>query len=49
MLILAVVTIGSFEPGIYTKIRGANENAEAVRTEQNREVQNAIEGLGGMD
>ncbi len=49
MLFLAAITIGSFEPGIYNKIRGVNANAEAVRTEQNKEVQNAIEGLGGMD
>lgn len=45
MLILAVVTIGSFEPGIYNKIRGVNASAENVRTEQNKEIQNALEGL----
>lgn len=49
MLFLAAITVGSFEPGIYNKIRGINENVEAVTSEQDREAQNAIEGLGGMD
>lgn len=49
MLIVAVVTVGSFEPKLFNNIRGINENAEAVRTEQDREAQNAIESLGGIN
>lgn len=49
MLIVAVITIGSFEPRLYNSIRGINENSEIVRTEQDKEAQNAIEGLGGMN
>lgn len=49
MLILAAVTIGSYNPGMYEMVNGISENAEAVRNEQDREAQNAIQGLGGMD
>lgn len=48
MLIIAVIAIGSLEPELYEKIRGANNAAEVVRSEQDREAQNAIDGLGGL-
>lgn len=49
MLILFVVTVGSFNTSIFNDIKEVQQNSEELKSIQDKEIENVINGLGGLD